>query len=617
MVGVLIRLKLAVLRHSMTGARLTQLTGGLVFGLVAVAATLWLCTATYTSPEIHSEIVALVLSIWAVGWAVGPLLFTGEDTTLLPEHFRSLPVSARRLAGGLLGASFAGLPPLVSLLAFFGLVLYAVPLGAAATLVATGALVLQLIFVVVLSRVVTSAWRALTTSQLSAAVSALVTGSIAAFFSTGWVLVTSANRLAAEGLPSVAAAVVYALPSSWGVVAIDAAYNGHWQLAASALGGLVVLIFIGKFIWEKLLLRRLTTRRTHGRSAKHAASATPIARYFITPAGAVAHKELRTWWRDYTRSGYLYFALFFSIAFCLYPLAGGVAFFLPFAGALFVLAATGASANTYAADGTALWMTLTSPGAARYDIRGRQLAWLLLVGPLALLLTLGLTLASGYTWIWPWVLTLGSVLLGAGAGLFVLVSVIRLLPMTDPQKRGNDAYEHGLDWLQFMMTLLLSALLAVPSIGLLWWAVQLHSSLLAWAAVLVGLVSGVFYAWWLGRLAYRRLELHGPELLFLMRTGKLSEVAAKPEAKNPLETMPPLQKFLFYACAFVAPIALFPQGLVPLLFKLTGQEETRVWFLPLYLPGVWQWPAIIGMITLGTLTFGCMAYLYRRQGRKG
>jgi ABC-2 type transport system permease protein len=60
--------------------------------------------------------------LWGLGWALGPTLFTGEDTTLRPEHFRSLPITTRRLAVGLLGASFVGVPVIVSLLAFTALV---------------------------------------------------------------------------------------------------------------------------------------------------------------------------------------------------------------------------------------------------------------------------------------------------------------------------------------------------------------------------------------------------------------------------------------------------------------------------------------------------------------
>ncbi|WP_433435949.1 sensor histidine kinase [Nonomuraea sp. CA-141351] len=44
----------------------------------------------------------------------------------------------------------------------------------------------------------------------------------------------------------------------------------------------------------------------------------------------------------------------------------------------------------------------------------------------------------------------------------------------------------------------------------------------------------------------------------------------------------------------------FPQGLVAGVFKILNVDE-RAWFLALYMPDVWQWPVILGMITLGVL----------------
>ncbi|WP_262287062.1 hypothetical protein [Micromonospora sp. MA102] len=81
----------------------------------------------------------------------------------------------------------------------------------------------------------------------------------------------------------------------------------------------------------------------------------------------------------------------------------------------------------YSSDGTALWQTLLAPGNERADVRGRQLAWMLVVGPPAVVLT-----------------ALGAI-------------------------------AHG------------------------------ELTMVQWAAAL--------FAWGLGRLAYRRLGTHGPELL--------------------------------------------------------------------------------------------------------
>jgi hypothetical protein len=48
--------------------------------------------------------------------------------------------------------------------------------------------------------------------------------------------------------------------------------------------------------------------------------------------------------------------------------------------------------------------------------------------------------------------------------------------------------------------------------------------------------------------------------------------------------------------------------------KLTG-NVARVWFLPLYLPSLWQWPAIAAMIALGLLLYGTAARMYLTHKR--
>jgi len=173
--------------------------------------------------------------------------------------------------------------------------------------------------------------------------------------------------------------------------------------------------------------------------------------------GSVVQKELLTWQRDFTRSVFVYFALFFSLFLCLYPIAAGVLVALPWIGVAFALVAAGSMANVYGSDGSALWMTLNIPHATRHDVRGRQLAWLLIVAPVALGTTFLMIVLTGSYWALPGALTLVSAALGAWAGLLVLNSVFRLAPMTDPHKRGDHMFEHGISWWQFMSLMLAAA----------------------------------------------------------------------------------------------------------------------------------------------------------------
>jgi hypothetical protein len=63
-------------------------------------------------------------------------------------------------------------------------------------------------------------------------------------------------------------------------------------------------------------------------------------------------------------------------------------------------------------------------------------------------------------------------------------------------------------------------------------------------------------------------------------------------------SLPSWKHKLMGACWGLFWLPLFPQGLVAMFLKIFGPGE-RSWFLALYLPEVFQWPFIIGMIGLG------------------
>jgi ABC-2 type transport system permease protein len=595
------------------GERLIRLSGGICLGLVAIALTLWISLLRFEQPSLSSDLLAIVLGIWALGWALGPVVFGGEDTTLLPEHFRSLPLTPRQLATGLLGASFVSVPAAVSLLAFSSLFVYAMGLGSVPAIVALPVIAVQLVFVVLLSRVASSLLRTFIRSQLSAALGSLITSALAAFTVSGWWLFVAIPDLVALGLSPAASTVIHAVPSSWGLVAIDAAHAAQWPLAIGAVLGLMGVIFLLWWAWARLLEHRLTTKRTHGRTGQtHTAHTLSMV---TSPIGAVVRKELLTWRRDFTRSGHIYFALFFSVFVCLYPVTAGVLLTLPWIGAIFALIAAGTMANLYGADGTALWMTLTTPNAARDDVRGRQLAWLLIVAPVALIITLLMIVLTDSYWALPGALTLVIAALGTGAGLLVANSVERLVPMTDPHKRGDDLFEHGISWWQFMSLVIATVFLVAPASSLVVLGMYLGLEWMQWIGVPAGLASGILYYWWFGRLAYRRLEARGPELLSVMRNGLAAAepkhvTAAPPDEKAPSQTELMLGKII--PLVLFGLVLLIAQAIVPLIL-LAVHSDVRLWFLALYLPDEWRMLTIAAFAIAGGSLIGAAVSLLKRH----
>ena len=104
MVGVLIRMKLVLLRNSMTGERATWM----IF--------LWTwridCRRHHACSEpllsahlsVAVDILALVYAMWLLGWILGRIPVGGQSA-LRADYFRFLPIPRLRLATGLLGTA--------------------------------------------------------------------------------------------------------------------------------------------------------------------------------------------------------------------------------------------------------------------------------------------------------------------------------------------------------------------------------------------------------------------------------------------------------------------------------------------------------------------------------
>jgi ABC-2 type transport system permease protein len=557
-------MKLAVLRHSYRGRRGQTAGLGAALGGLLAAGTAFLGLGTAGGPEV----LAAAYAVWMLGWIAGPVFMGGGDETLRPEYFSMLGLPRRRLAQGLFAAAFVGVSPLVSLVALLGLPIAGARLGVLNALVALPAAALQLAVFVLASRVVVAIVGLALRSRAGALGSGLVNGLILAALGQCWVFFVA---LGVSGIPP----AVWYLPSSWGVLAV----RGEWW-ALGALAGLVVLLLAA---WAGLLGRRSGTTRVSGRDRRPMRAGTA--------AGAVVAKELRTSSRDLVRNHQLAFALAYGIGFGASPLLIGWDGMLPFCGPIFVVMAAAMAANAYGTDGTALWLTVLTPGAS--DVRGRQSAWLAVQGPIAVALTTGLTAVAGGPW--PMVLALLAALLGGAAGLVPLISLCALVPGTDPHRRAGNPLrtsedDGGLTGLAYL-TLALVILTAVPA--------GIVAAASGWAGVAVGVVTGAACWWGFGRLAERRLAARGPELLETMRTGRKPPAVATVDRPE----MGPLRQYICGLCFGLGAIPLIPQGILAAVFVANGMLR-RSWFLATYLPGGWRYPVAGAFILLGLAMYG-------------
>lgn len=590
---VLVRMKVAALRHSLqdTNRMFWTATGGLV-GLVLAGATVW---AALGDPDL----LAVALGLWMLGWIVGPLFAGGGDESLRPEYFTMLPLPRRTLSAGLVAAAFVGVAPLVALVALASVVVVGARVSVGAALVGVPAALLALACFVLASRLAVAMYALLLRVRSGAVLAGVVNAFVLAFTAQGWALVAAFVGLDVQGALGAAGRIA---PSGWALVAVEAAGRGEWPLAGAAVGGLGVLAAALFTAWSALLVRRSTADR---------AGVVPRRRLVAHSArGAALAKELRTWSRDLLVGHRLVFSFGYGLAFCLMPLAVGWAGMAPWAGAVAAVMGGAMWASAYAVDGTAVWLTVMVPGAARIDVRARQAAFLLIHAPPVVLLSVLLTWWSGQASAWPLVTGVVPAVLGAAAGVGVLLGVVMAVPGTDVHLRSgnplssgdNDGESMG----QVLVGLVLIVAAAVPA--------GVAAALWGWWGLLVGSVTGALAWWGLGALAATHLERRGPELLTLLRHGRTASstgFGARPSWGARMATLSRGRTIVVWSCSVLGAVLLFPQGIVPMIFKIVG-VDARAWFLALYLPARWQWPLIVVTTVLGLVMYGVVASVLRR-----
>jgi ABC-2 type transport system permease protein len=624
MARVLIRLKLTLLGHSLRGGQATFFELGALVALL-VAGWMWLVAlGAVGATDRAFDSLALAVAAWAIGWVFISLSAGGDP--LRPESFRMVPVRVASLAAGLFAASFVGVLPAATAVGFAALVVAAGLVGGpAAALVAAPAMVLTMTVVILLARVVAGAGGQASGSRIGLELAGFAQGLLISLI---WIWIPIAAIAAvpgsAAGVTAATAtpALARALPTGWGVVATEAAAHHDWPVAVAALGGLGV-IAIGLWLaWSRLLQRRLTGASAGGSSAgRQPASPRSVGlpSWAATPRSATVAKELRAWQRQPRRAVEIRSAIWTAVIVALLPAAFGSTVLWPFAGLALLLTAAVTASNLYGSDGSAIWLTVEAPGTERADVRGRQVAWLVVFGSLGALGTVVFTALAGATWAWPWVLAALPALAGASVGLIPWIGLLVPGPLperrdADPLDPGDDPRTTGALVTQGVVMTFLPILLAGPALAIGFGADMAGIPGGRWWGGVAGVTSGLVYAWGFGALAIRRLSTRGPDLLERMRS-RPAPRPTTPEAKAAArERAVPRATWIG---VFVGSILLFPQALVPLLL-LASDSSSRLWFVPLYLPSPLQVPAIVGSAAAGIVAYVIawrLAADRRRRGR--
>jgi ABC-2 type transport system permease protein len=278
-VGLLVRLKLRLLANALRSSK--QAKASFVASCVVavlVAALTFVGLAALRGQEAAVDLSTVTFTTYAFGWLILPLLVFGLDGTLDPSTLALYPLRTRPLALGLLAASATGAWPLANVVGLLGVTvgLASGPLG---LLFALLAVVLQVLFCIVLARLVTTSLAGLLRSRRGKDYAALLILPIFALYEA---FVQIVPRLTAEG--KITASSFRGIdvwmrwtPPGLAAHAIQDASTGH------ALTGLLRLLLLAAVVavlgrqWIRGLDRALVTVDTTTQAAAVRSAALPFA----------------------------------------------------------------------------------------------------------------------------------------------------------------------------------------------------------------------------------------------------------------------------------------------------------------------------------------------------
>lgn len=487
MVRVLIDLRRTIARHQLATSAPAAVWAMVLLAVVSAVGTLLLGWVHYAQPAAATDVLALVSALW-VGGRLAQCALSGEPF-LRPELFALLPLPRGRLARAVLLVGLLDPANLLLAVALGAIVRNAADLGPAAVLTAVGGVALTVLLTSALTTMATGllgpgSRRGHDAGTVGTAVLISVIAVSGTLLPT---LVAVLRNRSAEWL----SVLVRVLPSGWAPRAAEAAGRSDFVGAALPLLALALLTAVAALAWPGVLGRRMHGRQPVRRAGTRAGG--PGRALGSTSTSAVVGKELRLWLRDPIRLTCFVIALVVGTATCVLPrVTAGTDLLLPFGGAMTVVIAGACACNLYGNDEAGVWLTILTPRSARADVLGRQIAWLIVFAPYAVMSTVALTAVAGRAQYWVWAPALLIALLGGGVGVAAYASLIFVQPVDEA---GNPTPAWSL---KVHVALLMVALTAAPTLLVLLAGWQ-------WAAVPVGLLTGTALAVGLGRRATARL----------------------------------------------------------------------------------------------------------------
>ncbi len=522
MVGVLVRLRLTLLRHQADGGweKVLLLVLSVLFALgTGALAVAGLVALRFAPLDLAGAAVAVFGGITVLAWALLPLLTSTDDVLVDPARFALLPLPPRTLAAGLLVAS--AVTP-------FGLVTLVSSLALAVTF-ARGPDPVATVVVAVLGAVLGTATCLLAARAVLTSAASVLAGRRGREVTIGvGVVLVSMLGLAGPAMAelgerlatgSVDAAVRVAawspLGAAWSVP--WAAAEGRWDVAAGRAAVGVVTVVVLWLVYVRAVQARLRPRGggSRGRAATTTRATAPRRAWLPdTPAGALVGRSLRYWVRDSRyQVSVLALPVVVALLLLLPVLADAPAAMALVTGPLLGLLLAVTMLNELAFDGSAFWTTLATGVRGRDDRGARVVALLVWAVPFTVVVSVLGAELGGRPDLAPAAAGLAVGALLVGNGVAAVASVLLPFPVPPAGSNpfaGNPGSATAALVQQGLSVLVLAPLLA-PLLGLAVWSWS--EPAVGWLLAVVGTVWGTALLAVGVAVGGRVMDRRGPELL--------------------------------------------------------------------------------------------------------
>lgn len=518
-----LRMRVTLYKRQFTGGRAVIKVVAALFGVLGAALLCLQATGTsVSSSELVSGTTSLALSAIGVMWILMPIMSGLSDDNLHPRHFQLLPLEPVRLARALFSTSLVGMTVPITALAAAAIPIYAATHHAAALPLAIVAWPTTVLLIVGTSRVAMLAMSQLLRSRRSRELGLLA---FSTFFGGLYLLqfpLQSRLGTVVDGDVTWPLTVAHSIPFAWGITSVDAAAGGAWLLAAGAVLALVLVDLALLWSWQRLVVRYF-----NGKVAESAGATSVQLKnqgdirtgWRASRLGTVISRELSLWHGDMRRRTQLLSVAIMTLVSGFGPLISSSIPFSAAWGAWFLIyLAMAAGSNLYGFDGASIWHLVMIPEAAAADVRGRQIAWAIVMTPFVVVATAAVRIFGDLgTDRLAVPIAVGISMMGVGAGLVVAISAKAPYPVPEMKKTFSFNTRGSFNGSSFGLIILAIVIFAATTApGVLLGA--LLPNPVNYFAIPVAVAIGALGAWIGGRVAITRMQREPDRILFAVTT---------------------------------------------------------------------------------------------------